>query len=378
MRGSWRIGRIGGVDIRVDPSWAFIAILLTFTLWQQFSDQIRFPGMRSGLALGLAILTAGLVFGSILLHELAHAGMSKARQIPVSGITLYLFGGATHAKVEARRPVDEFLVTVVGPGTTLALGGLFLALHALTRSWLDHPVRAIFGYLALVNIIMGGFNLLPGFPLDGGRLLRSGLWRATGSLSRATRIAARVGQIVGLAIVATGILITIRTNEVLAGAWPVLIGWFLYRAASATLADAGRRRLLESVTVGDVMAAPPPTVDASLPVGVVTDGDLEGHEGEAFPVVRDQHVVGFVSLRTTRGVAPDRTVQEAMVGGQGVLEAAPEESMVSVIERAGEVRGRTILVVEGGRLVGVIEPEDLARFLARRASPPARPDVQPS
>src|SRR5919198_1745034 len=207
LREGWRMGRVGSVEIRVDPSWTVIALLITVNLALEFSDRARFPDVSgSGTALGLAVLATVLIFGSVLAHELAHAGMSLLRGIPVSGITLFLFGGATQARVESKGPLDEFLVTVVGPATSALLGGLFLLGHAYARQRLNHPAGAILGYLALVNLVMAVFNMLPGFPLDGGRLLRSALWRATGNLHRATMIAAAVGQGVGAAIAAGGVV----------------------------------------------------------------------------------------------------------------------------------------------------------------------------
>jgi Zn-dependent protease/predicted transcriptional regulator len=381
LTGGWKIGRIGGVEIRVDPSWGIIAVFFTFSFWTLFSDRSRFPNLGSGAAGAFAVLTSALFFGSVLAHELAHAGMSKARGIAVSGITLFLFGGATHAKVDAKGPADEFLITVVGPLTSAALGGLFLLVHALGPDTLPHPFSFMFGYLAFVNLILAVFNLLPGFPLDGGRLLRSGLWRAMG-LPRATRVAARVGQVVGLAIAASGILISLRTNDVLGFLWPAFIGWFLFRAASASLAEGDRRELLRSTTARDVMSAPPPTIPADLQVAMALERFLDGHEGEAFPVMEGGHVVGFVSPRTARETALNREVRDAMVQGRGVVEARPEETMDAVTDRLGEQRGQTVLVLDDqGRLVGVIEREDLSRFLRRRVGlpprVPPRPDGRP-
>ncbi len=359
MIGGWRIGRIAGIDIRVDPSWVVIAVLITANMWALFSGLAAGPAAAIALGIG----AAALFFLSILGHELAHALVSKARGIPVSGITLFLFGGATHARVDAKRPVDEFLVTVVGPATSALIGFAFLAAHAWTRAFVGGPAAAMFGYLALANLVMAAFNLLPGFPLDGGRLLRSGLWKATGSLARATEIAARVGQIVAAAIIGLAVLAAVRTQNAFEALWPGLIGWFLYRAAAAALAEGRRRRVLERTTARDVMAPPPPTIDARLPLAVATDRYLAGHDGEAFPVVDDGGVIGFVSLRTSHGAADGATVRDATVGRGGVVDASADEPINDILDRVGTERGRTILVLDGRRLVGVIEPEDLGRFL---------------
>jgi Zn-dependent protease/predicted transcriptional regulator len=376
LTGGWRVGRIGGVEIRVDPSWGIIAVLITFNFWLFYSDRARFPDLGSGGAGALAVLTAALFFGSVLGHELAHAGMSKARGIPVSGITLFLFGGATHAKVDAKGPADEFLITVVGPLTSAALGVVFLMVHSLGPQTLTHPFSSMFGYLAFINLLLAGFNLLPGFPLDGGRLLRSALWRVMG-LQRGTYVAARVGQGVGLLIIAAGVVISISTGDLIEFLWPAFIGWFLFRAASASLVEGDRRQLLQLTTAREVMNAPPPSIPSDLQVAVALERYLMGHEGEAFPVIEDGHVVGFVSPRTARAIPLDRRVRDAMVQGRGVIEARPDETMEAITERLGQERGETVLVVDQGRLVGVIERNDLSRFLRRRVGMPPRPDGQP-
>jgi len=394
--GGWRVGRIGGVDIRVDPSWSVIAVRFTVSFWTQFSDRATFPGLSSGEAFGLAVLAAAMFFGSVLAHELAHAGMSKARRIPVHGITLFLFGGATQAEIESRGPADEFLVTVVGPLTSLGIGFALLAgylagggslgeggLVGFVRhgTVISGPVReALFALLARVNLLLGAFNLLPGFPLDGGRLLRSALWKGTGSLDRATSIAARVGEAIALLIMFSGLALGIQSGDLLAALWPVLIGWFLLRAARSTRVLGQRRRILTSTRARDVMGNPPPTIPATLPLGTAVEVFLRGHDGEAFPVVNDEGVIGFISLRTAQGVPLDRPVQDAMVGTDAVLQAAPEERMDTITTRLGENNRSTVLVMDRGQLVGVIEPEDLERFFrfgpATRRSPstPPRPD----
>lgn len=371
MPRGWRVGRIGGIQIFLDPSLLIIAALVVFDRWAVLSNDGRAFGISSAAAAALAVLTAVLFFGSILAHELAHAGMSRLRRIPVSGITLFMFGGATHAQIESRGPADEFLVTVVGPGTSLALGGIFMAISSALRGSLGTLGLAfVFDDMGRINLLLGVFNLLPGFPLDGGRLLRSALWRATKSLSKATRIAARVGQGIAGLVIAWGIYLFTQSSNAFA-LWPAFIGLMLFRAATAALAEGESRKQLEGATASDVMSAPPPTVPAGLAVEDALHRYLVGHEGEAFPVVEGGDVVGFVSLSTIRGTGLDRPVREAMVGTGGTVQARPDDSLDHVADQLGEAATRTVLVMDDGRLVGVIEPEDLARFLRRKGPPPA-------
>ena len=225
--GSWRLGRILGVEIRVDTSWVFIALLVAYSLHERF--RFLFPELTSAGALVLAVAFGLLFFGSVLAHEMAHAVTAKRRGIEVHGITLFLFGGATHAKVDSRRPQDELVISVVGPFTSLVLGGLFLLVTSALGGP-EQPVAGGFRYLGGVNIALAIFNMLPGFPLDGGRVLRALVWRATGNFSKATRVASISGQAVGYLMAGAGIVF-LTMGLVVTGIWIAAIGWFLAQAA---------------------------------------------------------------------------------------------------------------------------------------------------
>jgi Zn-dependent protease/CBS domain-containing protein len=357
--GGWRIGRIAGVEVRVDPLLAIFSALIAYNMWAFLES--RYPELGSGGTLGLAALTAVLFEVSILAHELAHAVMARLRGYRVLRITLHMLGGFTWTEGD-RTPRDEFVTTAVGPLSSAAVGALFLAVHAWGRTFLSEPVIFVAGYLGLVNLIMAGFNLLPGFPMDGGRLLLAGLWRVLGDRTRATRIAARVGQGLALLIVAYGLWSLLRDGDPW-GLWPALIGWFLFQGASATLAQADRRQRLESARAADVMAPPPPTVPADMPLASAMERYLNGHDGEAFPVMDDGHVAGFISLRLASGAPAHGIVREAMAGPDAVLEVGPDEPLAGIADRMSEHRVQAIMVVHEGRLAGVIEPEDFNRFL---------------
>lgn len=356
----WRIARIGGVDIRVDSSWVVIAALIVYSRWVVFGDPARFPGTGTAGALAFAVLAAILFFGSVLVHETAHAVTSILRHIEVESITLWMFGGATQQRTESRGPLDEFLVAGVGPAASLALGLVFLLVDPALPAG---PAREVFRDLGGINLLLAAFNVLPGFPLDGGRLLRAAVWRATGSQSKATIVAARVGQAFGIALVAVGLAAGIARQD-FGLLWLALIGWFLLQAATITIGEDRRRRLLSASRVRDVMSPPPPSIPADLPVAEAARF-FDSHQGEAFPVMDDGRVVGFVSASTAAAVAPDRPVREATVDPGTVLQARPEESMEDVTDRLGEERTAAVLVVDAGRLVGVIEPEDVERLFSR-------------
>lgn len=363
MGRGWRVGRIGGIELRVDPSLFILFVLIAFNIWDFLMGRYRIGAPR---ALILAVATASMFELSILAHELAHAFVARIRGIRVFGITLYMLGGLTYTDSD-RSPGDEFATTVVGPISSGAIGGLFLLVDALGREVLSPPVSFLARYMAVVNLVMAAFNLLPGFPMDGGRLLLAGLWRLLNDRTRATRIAARVGQGMALLIVAGGAWLLIRTGDVW-GLWPALIGWFLFQGASSALAEAETRRRLDEAEAREVMSPPPPTVPPDLGLSSAMSQYLDDHDGEAFPVMENGHVVGFISLRLARSASVDQTVREAMAAPTAVIEAGPGERLSSLAERMGEHGALTIMVVDDGRLVGVIEPEDLNRFLQRRGA----------
>jgi Zn-dependent protease len=327
---SWRLGRIAGIEIRVDTSWVVIALLVTYSLYLQLTES--FEGLQTGVAVLLAGLFALLFFGSVLTHELAHAVTALRRGIPVRGITLFLFGGATHAKVESKGPGEEFVIAGVGPLTSLVLGGVFLLLGYVGRTFLGLPLAGGFRYLGVVNLMLAVFNMLPGFPLDGGRVLRAIVWRATGSLSRATRVASIAGQVVGYLIIGVGVLFL--TQGVLVSAiWLASIGWFLSQAARSSYEELQIRRMLESVEAEDLMSPELVSIPADLPLQAEWTG---------------------------------RTAADTMepIGEQCSVDASARmDTVLSKIQDGGSGR---CLVLRDGRVVGIITPSDIARWLERR------------
>jgi Zn-dependent protease/predicted transcriptional regulator len=375
--------RVSGIPVRADGSLALLAVFITWELWQFRFTPDRFSELSSGKGFLLAVVTTALFLGSILAHELAHAGMFRARGIEVRGITLYMFGGLTAPKTEARRPSDEFLVSVVGPLTTAVVGGVFLLMHEWAATSFSRPVDEMFLYLGFLNVAMAILNVLPGFPLDGGRLVLAGVWRLTGNRTTAIGVAARIGQVVAVLIGVGGLMWSVSQGSgVSGGLWFLFIAWLLFQGATGALGDVDRRRVLGASTAGQVMSPPPPVIPSGMTVGEAVERYLEGHEGEAFPVFDEFHgrVIGFISPRMARGVDPSLSVRDAMVGTEAVVSVSPHDPMDVVLQRLEEGRAQVALVSDGGRLVGVIEREDLTRFFGRQraastqASPP-RPDL---
>ncbi|HZA82984.1 MAG TPA: site-2 protease family protein [Actinomycetes bacterium] len=363
---SWRVGRIAGIELRIDSSWAVIALLITYSLYLRAS--VLYPELSGAGAVGLGLLAAVLFFGSVLVHELAHAVVSQARGIRVQDITLFLFGGATRARVESRGPGDEFLITLVGPLTSGLLAGLFGLLASLGDDLLSRPLAGTLGYLGWTNLLLAAFNLVPGFPLDGGRLLRSAIWKATGSLARATQIASAAGQGVGWLLVAFGV-VSLLGGSLAGGIWFAFIGWFLVQAARASYQELQLRDLLRGVEAEDVMATDLVRIPPDLSLQAAVDDYFMRYDHGAFPVEEHGRTIGLLTLRGVRRVPreqwPTRRVREHMIPLGDQVQVPPEARMTDVLDKLQDGQAGRVLVVQDGEVVGIITPTDLTRWLRR-------------
>jgi len=356
---AWRIGTIGGIPVNIDSSWVWIAVLVTYSLWTRFDGLHR--GVDSGAALVFAIFAAGLFFGSVFLHELAHAVVARANGIAVAGITLVFFGGFTSANSDEKGPGPAFAISAVGPATSLVLGILFWALARATGGT-NELLSGMFGSVGWVNLIMALFNTLPGLPLDGGRMLEAAVWRISRNREGATRVAAWAGMVVAGLLVLMALL-EISQQNLFTGIWLLIIGTFIFQGARASEQQAGLRRRLTQATVADVMEPPPPPIPANLSLSEALDRFLRGHEGEAFPVVEDGSVIGMLTFASAREVGmrdPLRPVRDATIPLSEVLTADVSEPLDAVASRLAG--GRSALVLRDGQLVGTITGRSVMRW----------------
>jgi len=309
-----------------------------------------------------------LFFASVVAHELAHSLVARARGLPVSRITLFIFGGVSNIEREPDSPGVEFQMAFVGPLTSLVLGILSLLL-ALLAGHAVPLLGAVFGYLGLTNIALGVFNLLPGFPLDGGRVLRSIIWRATGSLTRATRWAATVGQLISYLMILVGIWLFFN-GDFLDGLWIGFIGLFLLQAAQAESAEVDLESNVAGISVGQVMGPVPPVAPPNHSIQQTVDEYLLHTGQRVVPVVQDDLLIGIVTLRDIRQIPREQwpvvTLGQIMTPLAKLRSVSSNQSLVEALRSLQQLRVGQLPVLEDGRLVGIIEVETVLKWVGLR------------
>ena len=372
--GTIRLARFGSIDVFIHWSWLIIATLLVlgFQGWLTTTDDDIAPGP----AWLLAVSGALVFFASILTHELAHAFMAKARGIEVAGITLFVFGGATEADASSRSARDELIIAIVGPVTSLVIAGV------LGTVWLaldgDQAAVRLIGYLAVVNLVLALFNLVPGLPLDGGRVLRAVVWGVTGDFARATHLAANMGTAFGYLLIGVG-LVQLWLGMV-GGLWLVAIGWMISSSARQTEASERIRDSFAGLTAADIMTSPVVAIPADLSVARAANEYLARHQLTVFPVEAEGRAgpLGTVGLGSVGGLDPDAaavmTVAQLARPIDPALLVPPDRPAADVIRLLADgPTGTRVLGVENGRTVGVISPRDIGRRRALTALLRPRP-----
>jgi Zn-dependent protease/CBS domain-containing protein len=365
LRGSIRLFRVLGIDVAVHPSWLIIFALVSWSLATgYFPSALR--GVPDTEAWVLGLFSALLLFGSVLIHELAHSVVARARGLEAKSITLFIFGGVSTLSGDSPRASTEFLIAVVGPLTSFAISGVAFLVNAVLPA--GSAAGAVSGYLAIINLYLGGFNLIPGFPLDGGRVFRAIIWKLTGSMLRATEIAVAVGRLVAYGFFAWGFITVI--NGDLSGIWIVFIGWFLESAARSSLAESRLAPLIAGAHVRDFVTPDTTAVDADITVARLIDEHLLPGNRRAVPVVSDDRLVGMVTLGDIRRLAPElratTKVREVMGGSAGLVTVRPSDSLKDALAAVSGGEFEQVPVVDDGRLVGVLTRADLLRQIQLR------------
>lgn len=368
MRSSFIIGRIFGIPIGINYTWFIIFVLITVMLSTAY-----FP-----LSLGerpmviywvIGVATSVLFFASVLVHELAHSLVSKRHGIPVKSITLFIFGGVARISREVTSPGTELVMAAAGPLSSVALAGIFYGIWALTTNF--EAVAAMAWYLCFINLFLAAFNMLPGFPLDGGRVLRSIVWWRTGNYLRSTRIASLAGRGFAYLFIAVGLFFSLLFLQ-LDFLWLVLVGFFLEVAASASYRQAVARNALQGYTAAQVMSRDCSVVPGGLTLRQLVDDYFLRTTRKCVLVGDVGRLKGTVSLREVKAVPQQRwettTVAEAMIPVEKLKPVAPDEEALEVLQRMDDEGVHQLPVVSAGRVLGVVEREGLLQFVSLRST----------
>jgi Zn-dependent protease/CBS domain-containing protein len=367
MHDAWQIGRLLGIPLRIHLSWLIIFGLVTWSLAAGYFPAVV-PDMPAWSYWAKAVIAAAMLFASVILHELGHSLMARRHGVPIAGITLFVFGGVSEMKEEPRTPGQELQIAIVGPAVSVLLAVAFALLGGFLGA--GAPGGAIVGYLAWINLLLAIFNMLPAFPLDGGRVLRAILWRWQGDVARATRMAAGTGRVLAFAMMGFGVFQVFSGH--LGGLWLLLIGWFIMQAGSAGAVQASLRQALSGLKVGDVMTTDVKTVEAATSVADVIEEYFIRHTYGGYPVERRGEVIGLITLHELRTVPPDRRrevpVEKIMVPLSAGLAVDRETAVLDAFTRMASTRSGRLLILEGARLRGLITLRGIAQLAHVRGS----------
>lgn len=377
----WHIGRLFGIPIRIDPSWVLIFLLLVYQLATFIFPVALGVRFRRGIAfdvIALAVIASLLLFASVVAHELAHALMARVRGVSVLGITLFIFGGVAQIGDEPDSPATEFLIAIVGPLISFVIAilaaGIWIWLQALESlgAFYRTPLQSAWVYIAVVafylaqaNLLLALFNLLPGFPLDGGRVLRALIWAILKDQKRATYLAMLSGRGMAILMVAVGAFILFRGEY--GGGWLLLMAWFLWRAAGEAYHSLLARELLKQVTVGELMRAPLQRVSEALSLRELAESFASWLRPPALAIDLNGNAVGIVGMEQVKQVERAKwestRVRQAMLPLGGDIGVTSNDTALHALKLLTEREREEVAVIQNGQVVGIIGREELARYL---------------
>ncbi|RZU77482.1 Zn-dependent protease [Micromonospora kangleipakensis] len=368
MRASFRLGRIAGVPVGVNWSVVVIFVLIAWALSASLFPR-SYPGRPGWEYVAAGVSAAVVFFLGLLAHEVSHSVVAKRNGIAVQGITLWLFGGVSELKGEAKDPGAELRIAGIGPLVSLLIGFFFGGIAVvIALAGGGGLLLGALSWLAGINVLLAIFNVLPAAPLDGGRLLRAAVWKATGDRTKASVVAARAGWGLGALLIAFG-LWRFLTGAGVGGLWLALIGWFLIGAAGMEERQARMGSALRGVRVGEVMTPQPQTASGDMTVADFVDHYLFAYRHSALPLTEDGRPVGLVTLDRVRGIPADRrattTLGEVSCRADELVLAVPDEALNDLLPRLSECADGRALVVTDQRLVGIVSPSDISRAVQR-------------
>lgn len=358
---------IFGFKLKVDPSWLLIAALIVWSLSTSYFPE-ALPGETATLYTVLGIIAMLGMFVSLILHELSHSLVARSYGLKVGGITLFIFGGVAELEEEPHDPKSEFLIAIAGPLMSLLLAALFYGASMLSDAQSGASLAgAVFGYLGLINLVLAVFNMVPAFPLDGGRVLRAVIWGVTQDLLKATRISSRIGSVFGLFLMLTGAL-AVFTGGGVGGFWQILIGFFILNASNGSYQNLLVKTALRGKTARQLMSRTVHAIDATASIAELVDDVMLRHGVSFVPVLSGEVLKGYVDTAGVRSVAREnwrsRSVLDITVPAEADNTVATDTPLNEVFRRMTTNTRRKLMVVEGRRLVGVISLSDLMHHLA--------------
>jgi Zn-dependent protease len=359
--------KLAGFQVGLDWSWLILAVLITWTLSSGVFPAY-YPGLTPAAYWSMGVIAALGLFASIILHELAHAIVARRYGLPIRRITLFIFGGVADMAAEPDRPAVEFWVAIAGPIASCLIALVsWILLQAASGVGAGVPVVGVFAYLATINVVLAVFNLVPAFPLDGGRMLRAILWSWQGSLRRATRIASAIGGGFGLLLIVLGVW-RVLIGDFVGGMWWFLIGLFVRFAAQASYQQVLMREGLRGVPVRKIMAANPVAVPPDITIAQLIDDYVYRHHHSMFPVVENGRLIGCVGMHDIKRQPRERwaatAVTEIMQPCSAATAISPDMDAMEALSTMSRTQNTRLLVTEGDRLVGVVTVRDVMNFLS--------------
>jgi Zn-dependent protease len=360
VRSSLSLGKIFDIPIRLHFTWFFVFVLITASL-----IALPIPGTYVlWYRIIAGIIGSLLLFISIITHELAHSIVATKNKIPVKDITLFVFGGVSRITKEASRPTTEMLIAVVGPLTSILIAGIFHGIYLLLSSAdISELITTIVRWLAFINALMAMFNLIPGFPLDGGRVFRSVIWLRTGNYIHATRIATTSGRIIGYTFIAGGIVVMFVTGEWMSGLWLAFVGWFLETSATISYREVLLRNAIYGLSAKEVMTSDYPVVSNTLNLSQLVQDYMLSKGHHSFIVAADGKLKGIITLKNIKVIPKDQwsttSVEDIMIPSDKLTVAHPDNEVLSLFERMEEGNIQQVPVVENGIVIGLITRKNL-------------------
>lgn len=368
---SVNIGRILGIPIRIHWTLWLVFLLIAWSLAVGYLPATYGNRLSPTEDWIVGIVSAIVLFLSVLIHELSHSYIAKKNGLPIARITLFFFGGVSELTTEPQDASLEIRMAAAGPLTSFAIAAVLGALWYV-GNLVGFPlaVIAVLGYNALINVALGAFNLIPAFPLDGGRVLRGSLWRSEGNLLRATRNATRVSEILSLLMISAGLILVVATADFVNGIWIIFLGWFIRSGAESSLRQTQITEALHGISVGDIMTKNLLTVGPDITVQQLVNDYFLVHPHGGYPVVQNDKLQGVVTMSSVRSIPREKRefepVSQAMVPYEKLLTISPGASAADALQKMAQTNVGRLIVTDGDRILGIITRGDLMKTIRTR------------